>query len=347
MAVGGGALGDAMRGAIRALMPPDLHAVDLCALRGDDALVASLGPRGESDPSLRRFLLYSITKTMAAVAALQLVGAGRLDLDDDLGAWLPEFAPAREFTLRHLLQHTSGLPDYGGSREYHEAVRAGGPPWTEDEFLDRTEASRLRSVPGRTFAYSNIGYMLLRRVLVRASGEGFADLLRRVVFGPPGLEDAALVTTPAELSGFTFGPSRYLGGDGEPADVIRRYHPGWIAPGVVGASPASAARFLHSLWAGTLLPVPLRDEMSKGRQVEIGDDSPWKRPAYGLGLMMEMDDDDGPAYGHLGGGPGCSPAVFHFPRKSRPLTVCVVTSGESTDRAVLMVKAVAATVPRS
>jgi D-alanyl-D-alanine carboxypeptidase len=148
-----------------------------------------------------------------AVAALRLVQEGRLRLDQNMSLWLPEFPPARDFGLRQILQHTSGLPDHGGLKEYHDAVRRGDVPWTEDEFLARTDAMRLRFPPGSAFADSNIGYMLLRRVMARASGEDCAPLLHRAVFLPAGIEDAAMPTTKGDLAGFSFGPSRYLGSD--------------------------------------------------------------------------------------------------------------------------------------
>lgn len=342
-------ISDPVIDAIRAWLATDWEVAHVCILSRTEVGTASITLNEVAYPSRGRFLLYSITKTIMAVAALRLVQEGSLDLDQNLASWLPEFSPAREFSLRQILQHTSGLPDYYGLKQYHDAVRQGGAPWTEDEFLARTEASRLRSPPGSAFAYSNIGYMLVRRVLVRATGEDFAVLLHRVVFVPLGIEDATVPTTKAELSGLTFGLSRYLGGDGEPVDVRQRYDPGWIATGVVGTSIVSAARFLHALFSGALLNQELLGEMSKGRAVPLEGDAGglWQQSEYGLGLMMDVDNDGGRFFGHRGAGPGCSPAVFHFPNKKKPLTVCVITNSENPDQPVAMIKAVAATFPNS
>ena len=330
---------------IRARLDAEGRVAHVAVLSGDEIGSVSITASSVAVPSRGRFLLYSITKTIMAVSALRLVQGGRLDLGQPLSSWLPEFPPAREFSLRHILQHTSGLPDYGGLKHYHDAVRRGDVPWTEDEFLAQTDATRLRSGPGSAFEYSNVGYMLLRRVLRRASGQDFASLLHRTVFAPAGIDDATVPATRDDLSAFTFGPSCYLGGDGEPVDVAQRYDPAWIAHGVVGTSVISAARFLHALFCGQLLAAPLLSEMANGRAVETHDGGGfWQHPAYGLGLMMAWDQArGGPGLGHRGGGPGCSPAVFHFPRKKRPLTVCVITNGEDSDLPVAMVKAVADT----
>ena len=94
-----------------------------CVLSGTEVGSASITPSNVAVPSRGRFLLYSITKTIMAVAALRLAQERRLDLEQPLSSWLPEFPPARDFSLRQILQHTSGLPDYDRLQQYHDAVR--------------------------------------------------------------------------------------------------------------------------------------------------------------------------------------------------------------------------------
>jgi hypothetical protein len=57
---------------------------------------------------------------------------------------------------------------------------------------------------------------------------------------------------------------------------------------------------------------------------------PWRAPAYGLGVAIDRDTAHGPAYGHLGGGPGCSPAAYHFPQLNSGTTIAVISDGEDT-----------------
>lgn len=71
---------------------------------------------------------WSVSKTILAAAALSLVDRGKLNLDVSVAG-----AP---YTLRHLLQHTAGLPDYGPNPDYHRAVAAGDSPWTIDQLID-------------------------------------------------------------------------------------------------------------------------------------------------------------------------------------------------------------------
>src|SRR5262249_30617657 len=83
---------------------------------------------------------WSFTKTVIAAAALVLVGRGKLALAEPL--------PERSYTLRQLLQHTAGLADYGGIKDYHDAVARGDEPWPVALLLKRSAGERLRFAPG-------------------------------------------------------------------------------------------------------------------------------------------------------------------------------------------------------
>jgi D-alanyl-D-alanine carboxypeptidase len=104
-------ISEAVIAAIRTELATDRGVVHACVLRGTALESASTTTTDVACPSHGRFLLYSVTKTIMAVVALRLVQDGRLDLDQNLASWLPEFLPARDFSLRQILQHTSGLPD--------------------------------------------------------------------------------------------------------------------------------------------------------------------------------------------------------------------------------------------
>src|SRR5262249_25572874 len=119
---------------------------------------------------------WSLTKTAIAGAALALVGDGRLALDEPLDS--------RPYTLRQLLQHPAGVREYGAWAAYHEAVSRQEPPWSVDELLRRVDAKRLLFTPGADWAYSNVGYLFVRRLIEDETGERFDTTLRRLVFEP-------------------------------------------------------------------------------------------------------------------------------------------------------------------
>lgn len=133
------------------------------------------------------FRLASVSKQFTAAAILTLVEAGTLDLDDRLGDLLPDVpAYARDVRVRHLLTHTSGLPDY-------EALLGSddGPQVRDRGVLHLLhEAKALHFPPGTSWRYSNSGYALLALLVEAASGESFAQYLREKVFDPADMATA-------------------------------------------------------------------------------------------------------------------------------------------------------------
>ena len=93
----------------------------------------------------------SFTKTVLSFAALRLVEKDSLSLDGNL--------PGLPYSLRQLLRHEAGLPDYGGIGQYHADVAAGKAPWPIEKLLAIVDADRLRYPPGAGWGYSNIGYL--------------------------------------------------------------------------------------------------------------------------------------------------------------------------------------------
>ncbi|PWC39292.1 beta-lactamase [Azospirillum sp. TSO35-2] len=269
----------------------------------------------------RRGLIYSLTKTMLAAAVLRFAARGVVDLDGAAERWLPELAGRAEpVSVAHILAHRAGLPDYGGRADYRTAVAAGDEPWSGDEYLERCGVA---GPPVGAFAYSNIGYLLVGRLLERAGNAPLADVMTREVFGPLGLASATMPRTRADLGGLFFGPSPTFGD----APVAERYHPGWVSHGVVAMAAADAARLLHGL-TEDYLPGALLRRMHDGLPVggPMGG-RPWVEPSYGLGTMVELDPAAGPYWGHTGGGPGVTPVAYHAPGPN-PVSVAVLLDGE-------------------
>ncbi len=194
-----------------------------------------------------QFYIYSVTKPLLAVATLQLVGEGRLDLDVPVQEYIPELAIEAPVTVRQLLSHTSGVPDYGGMNEYREALLADPRrPWTPDEFLERTLRRGLIFAPGRGWSYSNIGFLVLRLLIERVTGKSLREALGQRIFEPLGLWHTFVAETVEDGHVLTPGYSTHFGAGGSPEDVTPLYHPGWVSHGVVvstaPSSPASSRR---------------------------------------------------------------------------------------------------------
>jgi D-alanyl-D-alanine carboxypeptidase len=232
------------------------------------------------DPDAR-YPIYSVTKTAVAAAVLLLVREGAVELD----------------AVRRLLDHTSGVRDYGSLPEYHEAVRRQpGRAWEDDEFLARTAVAGPQFQPGQGWAYSNTGYLLLRRLLDQHGG--LAALLPRL-----GLADAKVAERPHDLAVAVPAPSELLldGVD----DVRGVYDPRWVGHRTLLARAGDLLGFWRDL------PTEMLDPRTF---VPIGFAAPgFVRPCYGLGVMADPGSPLGTVVGHGGGGPGYATAVFAVP----------------------------------
>ncbi len=256
---------------------------------------------------------WSLTKTALAAAALALVAGGSLALDRPLAG--------RPFTLRQLLQHTAGVPDYGGLRDYHETVARGDAPWSAERLLRSVDAERLLFPPGEGWAYSNVGYLLVRHLVEQAAAEDIDAALRRLVFAPLGLAGVRLAREPADLAATAWGNAA-------------GYHPGWVYHGLLLGTPAEAALFLHGLLTGRLLLPRLLGIMCEPRP--LGGPvpgRPWRTAGYGLGLMIDVASSRGRCLGHTGQGPGSTSAAYHFPDLDPPATAAAFAPVE--DQAVV------------
>lgn len=137
-----------------------------------------------------RFRVGSVTKQFTAAAFLRLAEQGKLSLDDPASRFV-EGMPATwaGMTLRHLLNHTSGIPEFSKLPDYADRRRG---PLELGKSLARLYEFPLESAPGEKFSYSNSGYILLSHILERVTGRTFGDHLREEFFGPLGLTDTAV-----------------------------------------------------------------------------------------------------------------------------------------------------------
>src|SRR5574338_183084 len=129
--------------------------------------------------------IYSITTTMIASIVLDL----DIDLESTISKWIPDTicGHASLIKVRHLLNHSSGLKDYGGLIEYATDVEARTLPWPDEKFIGATLKHELLFPPGHGFSYSNPGYWLLKRIIETESGLSFDNLIETYIAKPLGL----------------------------------------------------------------------------------------------------------------------------------------------------------------
>lgn len=156
-----------------------------------------------------RFRIASMTKMFTAVAVLQLVQAGKLRLGAPLGTYLTDYPNqdiAKNVTLHHLLTHTGGTGDVFGA----ELAARGGPRPSLQDYVALHGARAPRFAPGSRYEYSNYGFVLLGRVVERASGQSYYDYVAKHVFAPAGMTHSDFATIDESAEERAIGYTRYL-----------------------------------------------------------------------------------------------------------------------------------------
>ncbi len=136
------------------------------------------------------FRLASFTKQFTAMAIMLLVHDGKLRYDQILTETFPDFpAYGKSVSIRNLLNHTGGLPDYEDLME--AAEKAKGPLWSSEHQIQDDEVLALlkkeikgKFAPGTNWSYSNSGYVVLGLIVAKASGQAYSDFLRARIFAP-------------------------------------------------------------------------------------------------------------------------------------------------------------------
>lgn len=305
--------------------------------RAGAAPVSTWVPDGGEEPA---FLAYSITKSFVAALVLLLAEDGWLALDDRLAKWFPAVARASDISLRQLLNHTAGIPDYGGIRAYHDGVKAAPTaPWSFQRFAEETFAKGLAFEPGSGWGYSNPGYMLLKAIVERVHGSSLRDAIARRITGPLELTRTFVVESIGDLGTLAPALSTAMSPDGSVRDVRMHYHPGWVSHGVVASTATDIARFFDALFGERLFSRESLHEMT--RLVAVYSSRPALspgsedgarngEPSYGLGLMGDPASSFGLLLGHNGGGPGYNASAFHAPALDGA-TVCAMSAIEDVN----------------
>lgn len=232
-----------------------------------------LDGEGGRIPADARFRIWSQTKQMVATVALQLVEEGRFGVDDKLADLLPVVAEkdlvarADEITVRQLLRHTSGVPDWYAGKPNPDGSE-GDPSFDVFDFtthyrpLDLVGWSRSRprtGEPGEKWSYSNTNYTLLGMIIERSTGHDLATELHSRLFGPLGMTRTYLMVRPPDGVKGPHGHGYYPDANGRLRDVDRfnASLAGAGAGGVVSTAHDVSA-FQRAFTQGKLLPPELQ-----------------------------------------------------------------------------------------
>ncbi len=247
--------------------------------------------------------IASVAKAFSGAVALRLVADGKLALDDTIGGVLPNLPRAwSAVTLRQLLNHTSGVPDYtqsqGFQRQFSTDPRGNVSPAT---LISWVRKDPLVFRPGSRYEYSNTDNIVVALMAEKATGSSYADLLGQVVFRPLGLSRTSLPTRVALPRPFIHGYAH----DGMAVeDVSTALSPSgaWSSGGIV-SSPGNLNTFVGAYLGGRLFPAAQQREQL--RFWPGGQSSPPGPGRNSAGLaVFRYRTKCGTVFGHTGNFPG-------------------------------------------
>jgi CubicO group peptidase (beta-lactamase class C family) len=282
------------------------------------------------------FNLASVTKQFTAAALLLLVQDGKLKLDDTLSRYVPELPQAEKVTLRQLLVHTSGIPDY-----------AEDPAGSKTKSVAKTPAEMMAWIatlkpafmfePGTSWAYSNSNYTLLGLVIERVSGKPLAQVFKERLFAPAGLTTTAF-DNPAEVV-----PHRAQGYRRAKDAPSGFANADWISPTIPGpagglrATVADMTRWSNALFGGRILNaqslalLTSPGKLNDGRTTKFGMPEAWQKGMnadYGMGVFI-TPTKAGPRIWHPGDIDGFSSWLAHYP--DRKVSIALIQNSQSAD----------------
>ena len=233
---------------------------------------------GEPVEAQMLFRIGSLTKTFTAALILRLADEGLLTLDDTLEQWLPgAVANSEIITIRQLLNHTSGVPEFNDSPDFVETR-----PWTPEEVLALVANDAPQFQPGTSFKYTNTNYFLLGLIAERAGGDTYETLVQTMLFDPLNLQHTYAPRT-AEF------PEAHVNGyeqnaDGSFRDTTNVEPTAPWAAGCMISNVFDLATWVESFINGSLISSELHAE-----QLDFLPSVVDPRKGYGLGTIKMAD----------------------------------------------------------
>ncbi|WP_442906728.1 serine hydrolase domain-containing protein [Kitasatospora sp. NBC_01246] len=303
---------DSVQSSLTALVKEDGLPAALAAVKGRDGrtrdYTAGVGDlaTGAKVPVDGQIRAGSNTKTFTAVVVLQLVAEGKVGLDASVDTYLPgllrgDGIDGRAITVRQLLQHTSGLPDYMDAPALADFTTVQYRYFEPRELLDGALVQKARFPAGSSWEYSNTNYLVAGLLVQKVTGRPVGEVITKRVIDRVGLRHTYF-PAPGDTAVHEAHPHGYF--RGSPDAPLVDYTEmdasmAWAAGGIVSTNTDLNA-FFAALLGGRLLPPAQLAEMRTTVPAELL--GPGVR--YGLGLQSKPLSCGGLAWGHGGTSPG-------------------------------------------
>jgi CubicO group peptidase (beta-lactamase class C family) len=295
------------------------------------------------------FELASVSKQFTAAGILALVEEGKICVEQLIEFILPDF-PYLDITIRNLLTHTSGLPDYMDLFEQH---------WDRSKIATNKDVLEMlreyhppvHFAPGEQWEYSNTGYVLLACIIEEVSGMPYADFMRQNVFEPAHLDQTLVYSRrfrPQNLPDYAYGyisddtNGGYILPDSLPEMDYIWYLDGIQGDGCVNSTTHDLMKWCQVIQNKELIDGKWWDEALTPFVLENGDTT-----QYGFGLDITRDPVDGIIISHGGGWPGYRTSLTHYLNKDITIVyLCnMEPSGETQRQTIQAIKNIATGKP--
>lgn len=264
------------------------------------------------------FVLGSLSKPFTAMTVMLLSVDGLIDIDEPVSAYLPGYpGPGRAASVRHLLTHTSGIPNFLTVPGFRD--RAAQLDHTPGELIEVFAGLPLDFAPGSRYGYSNSGYRLLDMIIETVTGTPFAEVLTERVFGPAGMTTARLLTDRAVIAWRARGYEVSSGG----GIAVARHLSMTLSGGAGGlaASLDDMVAFDQAMRDHRLIGPDLEQQMRTPVRLSSG-----RTEGYGLGWVLTSYRGT-PVASHAGGIDGFSSFYARFPARDTSIIILANRDG--------------------
>ena len=277
------------------------------------------------------FELASVSKQFTAMIIMMLQQEGKLQYDDSVSKYLD--IPYKGITIRHLLIHTSGLPDYQAIMDkYWDKSKVAG---NQDilEYLNKYAPPK-DFEPGVKYEYSNTGYVLLASIAEKASGKDFIAMCRSGIFSPLGMKatDIRTLENKASTDNFALGhiyvkeSGRFVRADSFPSSDYTIWLGNRKGPGRISSTAEDLLKWDQALYGekmvrqATLEQAFTPGNLNDGNQIE-----------YGFGWMIKTNAKHEKVIWHSGDNPGYKTRIMRYPSTKQTLIVLCNNAYEGFD----------------
>jgi CubicO group peptidase (beta-lactamase class C family) len=279
------------------------------------------------------FELASISKQFTAAAIVMLKEKGKLSFDDNISKYLPELSNYSNITIRNLLNHTSGLPDY---MELMNTIIDKTKIATNKDFISWLVKYKpaLLFEPNTQYEYSNTGYVLLASIIEKVSGIWYGDYLSKAIFKPLNMNNSFVYRrryAPAKLPNYAFGYvysdslKKYFLPDNLPETRRVVWFDGVVGDKTVNSTTGDLLKWDRSLYSSKLISMERKKEIFTSS--ELNDKT---KTGYGFGWYVEENGIYGDIAEHTGSWPGYKTLIERHLQNDKTIIVLVNYRNDST-----------------